>query len=282
MRMCDLLDFEVQAQDKFEVKSLCQDTFEHMQIEALKKVKSVDEALSLLKSLRDGSQISDSAHDSLSQAFMLFSKDQDRVASHSDKAEATQSPSKRRNELVGKAVLTAAVINVPERKSISRPFKDPSSKRQQLTPEEAAEIYSMRPRFAKGSTLRRGCMVKSKMIAPNFGVTAKTVRDIWHARTWACATRHLWTEEEVAYHAKGILESEDEDMNDSSGCASPAASRDNVNLNPYAHNWMALSALQNQAMMGGMSGLPFHMPFASTLAPPALGHPFSMEQQQAA
>eukprot|EP00961_Rhodomonas_salina_P004601 62454-Rhodomonas_salina.3 len=45
---------------------------------------------------------------------------------------------------------------------------------------------------------------------------------------------------------------------------------------------MTLSALQSQAMMGGMSGLPFHLPFASTLAPSALTHPFSLEQQHAA
>eukprot|EP00961_Rhodomonas_salina_P013348 179194-Rhodomonas_salina.1 len=58
-----------QAQKKFEVKSVSLNTLEDMQMEALKDVNSVNEALSLLRNLRDGSQISDSAHESLSNVF---------------------------------------------------------------------------------------------------------------------------------------------------------------------------------------------------------------------
>eukprot|EP00961_Rhodomonas_salina_P074410 999435-Rhodomonas_salina.3 len=94
-------------------------------------------------------------------------------------------------------------------KAGKRPFKPSSSKRQQLTAEEAAEIYSMRPVPSKpGQNFRRGSLVQCKTIAPKvppavcprardampgadmgsgtakYGVTAKTVLDIWHGRTW--------------------------------------------------------------------------------------------------
>ena len=78
-----------------------------------------------------------------------------------------------------------------------RKFKPPSSKRQQLTAEEAAEIYLMRPKVVgKGDRPKRGSMIKCKSIAPKYGVSAKTIRDIWRGRTWIEATRHLWTREE--------------------------------------------------------------------------------------
>eukprot|EP00961_Rhodomonas_salina_P124842 1682654-Rhodomonas_salina.3 len=172
------------------------------QSEVLQDSQSVNEALTLLRSLRDGSQISHSAHESLSKVLKVLSKDQEAADRQSDESDRRQSASERCDVgMADEEARAAAVIKAPKRKSASRPFKHPSSKRQQLTSDEAAEIYSMRPAFAKGSTLRKGCMEKSKMIAPHFGVTPKTVRDIWHARTWVLATRHLWTQEEVAYRA---------------------------------------------------------------------------------
>jgi len=78
-----------------------------------------------------------------------------------------------------------------------RPFKPSSSKRQQLTAEEAAEIYKLRPQPGKGGTLRRGSMLHCKAVAPKYGVTPKTIRDVWSGRSWAEATKPLWTEEEI-------------------------------------------------------------------------------------
>jgi len=75
-----------------------------------------------------------------------------------------------------------------------RRVKPASSKRQQLTVEEAAEIYSLRPRRGE----RSGGMMHCRTLAPKFGVTPKTVRDVWSGRTWAEATRHLWTPEEIS------------------------------------------------------------------------------------
>jgi hypothetical protein len=78
----------------------------------------------------------------------------------------------------------------------SRKFKPPSSKRQQLSDEDAIEIFRLRPKHQKGHSPSRGSMVLCKSIAPKYGVSAKTVRDIWRGRTWLHATEHLWTEEE--------------------------------------------------------------------------------------
>ena len=75
-------------------------------------------------------------------------------------------------------------------------FKPSSSKRQQLSDQEAVEIFQMRPRPKKGMPLQRGSMLQCKIIAPKYGVSAKTIRDIWSGRTWLHATQHLLTEEE--------------------------------------------------------------------------------------
>ena len=101
---------------------------------------------------------------------------------------------------------------------IPRNVKPPSSKRQQLTVEEAAEIYKLRP--GRGEA-RNGGLVHCRLLAPKYGVTPKTIRDVWSGRTWAEATRHLWTEEEKVARekakSKGAKQSDSED-----GDAGPA------------------------------------------------------------
>lgn len=91
--------------------------------------------------------------------------------------------------------LTGAPVRVAP-----RTVKPASSKRQQLTVEEAAEIYSLRP--TNSLDVLRGSMAHCRTIAPRYGVTPKTIRDVWSGRTWAEATRHLWTAEEVVQRAK--------------------------------------------------------------------------------
>ena len=83
---------------------------------------------------------------------------------------------------------------------LNRRFKPASSKMLQLSAEDACEIYNMRPRNSKE---RRGSMVQCKTIAPKYGVSAKTIRDIWRGRTWILATKHLWSEEEIAERGDG-------------------------------------------------------------------------------
>jgi len=72
----------------------------------------------------------------------------------------------------------------------------------QLTAAHALEIFKLRPQL-KGPR-RRGAMMQCKAIAPRFGISPKTVREIWAGRAWARATRTEWTEEEVATRASSI------------------------------------------------------------------------------
>ena len=81
-------------------------------------------------------------------------------------------------------------------------FKPPSSKRQQLSDVEAVEIFKLRPKPRKGKSLHRGSMLLCKSIAPKYGVSPKTIRDIWRGRTWLHATQHLWTEEDMLYKSQ--------------------------------------------------------------------------------
>jgi len=105
----------------------------------------------------------------------------------------------------------------PASSNDARKFKPSSSKRQQLTAEEAAEIYSMRPVVeGKGKRPKRGSMIRCKTIAPKYGVSAKTIRDIWRGRTWIEATRHLWTSEEKQRRAVNGDENSDSELEDES------------------------------------------------------------------
>mmetsp|Transcript_30856 Transcript_30856/g.82713 ORF Transcript_30856/g.82713 Transcript_30856/m.82713 type:complete len:342 (-) Transcript_30856:1482-2507(-) len=71
-----------------------------------------------------------------------------------------------------------------------------------LDSKAACSIYARRPR----RDLNGGKPTRSQLtsrIALEHGVTAKTIRDIWNRRTWAKATRPLWTPAEAKlYHAK--------------------------------------------------------------------------------
>jgi len=97
-------------------------------------------------------------------------------------------------------LLVVPSMNMAPVRLAARTLKPASSKRQQLTVEEAAEIYSLRPR--NSLDILRGSMAHCRTLAPKYGVTPKTIRDVWSGRTWAEATRHLWTEEEVLHRAK--------------------------------------------------------------------------------
>ncbi|EKX35424.1 hypothetical protein GUITHDRAFT_118441 [Guillardia theta CCMP2712] len=60
-----------------------------------------------------------------------------------------------------------------------------------LTPALAADIFSQR-------SLKPGyATVESSFVAKKYGVSSKTIRDIWSRRTWTEATRPLWTADEI-------------------------------------------------------------------------------------
>jgi len=64
---------------------------------------------------------------------------------------------------------------------------DNAKPRAVLTRDQAVAIFLLRPTGTKWPHGRRA----SLPIAQAFGVSEKTVRDIWSARTWYSETRHL-------------------------------------------------------------------------------------------
>ncbi len=72
-----------------------------------------------------------------------------------------------------------------------------------LTATQAIAIYRCKLGFRLPKTFQ-SCLLpaesrikgQSVPVAHMFGVSPKTVRDIWNRRTWAFTTAHLWTEEE--------------------------------------------------------------------------------------
>jgi hypothetical protein len=85
-----------------------------------------------------------------------------------------------------------------------RKFKPQSSKAQQLNMADAIEIFQLRPKAADGKAHRRGSLLLCKSVAPKYGVSPKTIRDIWRCRTWSHATQHLWSTQEKQLHSDHI------------------------------------------------------------------------------
>jgi hypothetical protein len=71
--------------------------------------------------------------------------------------------------------------------------------------------------------------VHCRLLAPKYGVTPKTIRDVWSGRTWAEATRHLWTPEEKAQRdrpkAKSCAKNDTDDGSDADEDESDADAR---------------------------------------------------------
>ena len=74
-----------------------------------------------------------------------------------------------------------------------------------LSAEQAVEIYKQLP----ADTLH--VTSKSVTVGKQFGVSAKTIRDIWKRETWVKATREFWSEEdELRYREKEKQEQDTE------------------------------------------------------------------------
>lgn len=69
-----------------------------------------------------------------------------------------------------------------------------------LTDDQAAEIYSLKSDYMRETSTFDSCFRsraqklkgKSSSVCKWYGVTSKTIRDIWNRRTWTKATHHLW------------------------------------------------------------------------------------------
>jgi hypothetical protein len=70
-----------------------------------------------------------------------------------------------------------------------------------LTEDDAVKIYEIKlswrlqPRSDVPSRLLRG---KSGPVAKLFGVSSRTIRDIWNRQAWTFATRRLWCRESTS------------------------------------------------------------------------------------
>mmetsp|Transcript_49559 Transcript_49559/g.101172 ORF Transcript_49559/g.101172 Transcript_49559/m.101172 type:complete len:448 (-) Transcript_49559:248-1591(-) len=71
-----------------------------------------------------------------------------------------------------------------------------------LTENDVLEIFAQRPKRALDSngnfTFIANSSAEPTILAQHYGVTGKTIRDIWNRNTWFRTTRHLWTVEELA------------------------------------------------------------------------------------
>ena len=70
-----------------------------------------------------------------------------------------------------------------------------------LTDRDAEAIYRCKIQLIVPDTFKSSLLSvesrtrgQSVQIAERFGVSAKTIRDIWSRRTWAYATAHLWSD----------------------------------------------------------------------------------------
>mmetsp|Transcript_19614 Transcript_19614/g.48132 ORF Transcript_19614/g.48132 Transcript_19614/m.48132 type:complete len:592 (+) Transcript_19614:318-2093(+) len=70
-----------------------------------------------------------------------------------------------------------------------------------LSKQQALDIYSMRSPTTTNDTTLQAVAGKSSMVAEMYGVSPKTIRDIWNRKTWAQVTRGLWTQEEADEYA---------------------------------------------------------------------------------
>ena len=78
-------------------------------------------------------------------------------------------------------------------------FQPTRAPRAILTVEQAIEIYHLRLKSDTAQSAGRGAAPtpgRTQAVAEHFGVSPKTVRDIWNRRSWANETRHLWAPSE--------------------------------------------------------------------------------------
>eukprot|EP00286_Rhodomonas_abbreviata_P027966 CAMPEP_0181306268 /NCGR_PEP_ID=MMETSP1101-20121128/10203_1 /TAXON_ID=46948 /ORGANISM="Rhodomonas abbreviata, Strain Caron Lab Isolate" /LENGTH=156 /DNA_ID=CAMNT_0023412301 /DNA_START=157 /DNA_END=624 /DNA_ORIENTATION=- len=72
------------------------------------------------------------------------------------------------------------------------------SRRRQMSPELAVQIFLERPRRSKEDKTYGPSALLSKALAERHDILERTVRNIWNRHSWADTTRPFWTEEEIA------------------------------------------------------------------------------------
>jgi hypothetical protein len=202
-------------------------------------ITSVDEALRLLENNSDVP-----AHVVESMRKLIGSKDKP-TASKGTESATDRSFSVRSNSTHqspdscgDKVNMPSPASQAPESGRVKK--KKLAASKKQLQPEVVLEIYRKRPRFSHQESFRRGNLLLCKSVAPKYGVTPKTIRDIWRGRTWSQVTMSEWTHEERIHHAQqrddmSDAESPDEVRYAGSTAPSRTTSADPI-LQPRSHS----------------------------------------------
>ena len=142
----------------------------------------------------------------------------------------------------------------------------------QLTAARALEIFKMRPQLKTPGPLRRGAMMHCKAIAPQFGVSPKTVREIWAGRAWARATRKEWTEAEIETRASSIsLMMRDDSAGGASNPSDTTGVLQRTTNNDAVANSLRIPALQHFPGALGAVAPPSHQYAPTPRIVPLLG-----------
>jgi len=71
-----------------------------------------------------------------------------------------------------------------------------------LTADQARMIYSLRSESTAQTFELRSVAGKSSLVAELYGVSPKTIRDVWNRKTWTQVTRPMWTAEEAEHYER--------------------------------------------------------------------------------
>eukprot|EP00291_Cryptomonas_curvata_P013449 CAMPEP_0172184708 /NCGR_PEP_ID=MMETSP1050-20130122/19733_1 /TAXON_ID=233186 /ORGANISM="Cryptomonas curvata, Strain CCAP979/52" /LENGTH=262 /DNA_ID=CAMNT_0012858551 /DNA_START=163 /DNA_END=948 /DNA_ORIENTATION=+ len=71
-----------------------------------------------------------------------------------------------------------------------------------LTADQARNIYLLRSASTAEGPAATSVSGKSSLVAELFGVSPKTIRDVWNRKTWTQVTRSLWSEGEACLHER--------------------------------------------------------------------------------
>ena len=77
-----------------------------------------------------------------------------------------------------------------------------------LTEQQAVEICMLKPAIMQQKMGKR-YESQSRLLAERFGVSPKTVRDIWNRKTWVSTTKHLFGSASAEVYYIGILQMPD-------------------------------------------------------------------------
>ena len=191
------------------------------------KILSIDDALN---SLERNPQVSASVVQAIRSMCKTHAKNpDDSICQHST------------NQSIHSGVRSENSTNVIKDASLNSGTTKNSRCKQQLPPETVLQIFQERPKLNPEEAYRRGSLLLCKSIAPKYGVTPKTVRDIWRGRTWSQVTMGEWTEHEKAQQVR---------RRDDESDTEPAITAHNHNVTvAFSRSPSAVSCDQNEGAL---------------------------------